>query len=239
MKQQIRKCAFETNSSSMHSLVLMKNEGYYTPEEMMAGIYLHKDRETGEENCVWEPWDFNMTFGRSPFKVLSTFADKWLYACASLVGSYNDNQYKQLVKIAKKHVPNLKKIKLPKTTGSIPNKEAEGHADDEYFQEYGMTEEELVEFLMKKEKAWGFEIEYWETSMGYWCYDQPFTGSVDEDILSGCLRKSGTSLEEFLTNKKYIVIQDGDEYCVFDDLKECGLIDREAIEKEYPSYGEY
>ena len=37
-------------------------------------------------------------------------------------------------------------------------------------------------------------------------------------------------LKEFLTNKKYVVIQDGDEYCIWKDLIDCGLIDKKVIE---------
>ena len=113
MKRQIRRNVFETNSSSMHSLVIMKQEEKYTPEEISKGVYLHKDIDTGESCCVWEPWDHEMDFGRAPFRVLGTFADKWLYACASLVNEYNDKTYKELVKLAIKYVPGLKKIKLP------------------------------------------------------------------------------------------------------------------------------
>ena len=31
-------------------------------------------------------------------------------------------------------------------------------------------------------------------------------------------------------NKKYIIIQDGDEYCIWKDLIDCGLIDKKVIE---------
>ena len=44
----------------------------------------------------------------------------------------------------------------------------EEHKDDEYFQKYGKTEDELVEYLTQKEKDWGIEtIEYWEGDNGY------------------------------------------------------------------------
>ena len=44
------------------------------------------------------------------------------------------------------------------------------------------------------------------------------------------LEKYNISLKEFLTNKKYVVIQDGDEYCIWKDLIDCGLIDKKVIE---------
>lgn len=41
MKRQIRRNVFETNSSSMHSLTVMKRDDKYTPEEILEGLYLH------------------------------------------------------------------------------------------------------------------------------------------------------------------------------------------------------
>lgn len=236
MKRQIRRNVFETNSSSMHSLTVMKRNDKYTPEEIMEDIWLSDDRETGEEDCVWNIWnESSLKFGRSPFRVLGTFREKWLYACASLVHDYNDNVYKELVEIALKYIPNLKKIKLPKTSESYANKDDEKNKDSEYCQKYGKTEDELAEYLMQKEKDWDMEIEYWESSSGYWHYDTPFTGYVDSNILSGFLKSEGITLEEYLTNKKYVVIQDGDEYCEYDNFKKAGLIDMSIIDHEYPN----
>lgn len=234
MKREIRRNVFETNSSSMHSLTVMKRDDKYTPEEILDGLYLHTDEDTGEEDCVWEPWDDDMKFGRSPFRALGTFTDKWLYACASLVNDYNDDTYKELVALALKYIPGLKRIKLPMTNDSFIDKNHEEHKDDKYCQKYGKTEDELAEYLMEKEKDWGIEIEYWESSNGWWHYNKPFTGYVDVDILSGFLENEGISLEEYLINKKYVVIQDGDEYCYWNDMKQIGLVNLNAIDHEYP-----
>jgi hypothetical protein len=213
----------------------MKKSDQYTPNEILDEIYLHKDRETGEDGCVWEPWDHDMDFGRSPFRALGTFTDKWLYACASLVRDYNDDTYKELEAIAFKYIPGLKKIVLPTTNDSIANKDHEKHKDDEYYQKYGKTEDELAEYLMQKEEDWGIEVDYWETDNGWWHFKKPYTGYVDEDILSGFLKKEGITIEEYLINKKYVVIQDGDEYGYYGDMKKAGLINMDAIDHEYPA----
>ena len=234
MKRQIRRSVFETNSSSMHSLTVMKRDDKYTPEEILEDIYLHDDRETGEKDCVWEPWDNDLEFGRSPFRALGTFTDKWLYACASLVRDYNDDTYKELVALAMKYIPNLKKIKMPMIDDSFADKDDEAHKNDEYHQKYGKTEDELAEYLMQKEEDWGIEIEYWKTSNGWWHFNKPCTGYVDENILSGFLEKEGITLEEYLINKKYVVIQDGDEYCYWSDMKKAGLVNMDMIDHEYP-----
>ena len=238
MKRQIRRGVFETNSSSQHSLCIMKKDEHYTSEEILEEIYLCEDKENGEDKCVWNIWDHDLEFGRSPFRALGTFTDKWLYACASLVHDYNDETYKELVALALKYIPGLKKVELPTTSDSCADKDDEEHKDDEYFQKYGKTEDELVEYLTQKEKDWGMEIDYWKSSSGYWHYDRPYTGYVDENILGGFLEKEGITLEEYLTNKKYVVIQDGDEYGYFGDMKRSGLINLDAIDHEYSiSYG--
>lgn len=234
MKRQIRIGVFETNSSSMHSLVVTKQNDKYTPDEILEGVYLGKDVETGEEQCVWRIWDSDLEFGRSPFRALGTFVDKWTYACASLVHNYNDKVYKELVSLAYKYIPGLKRIELPMTTDSCADKDDDQHGDSTYAQKYGKTEAELVKYLTEKEKDWEIEIEYWKSSNGYWHYKKPFTGYVDENILSGFLKDENISLEEFLTSKKYVVIQDGDEYCYWSDMKKTGLINMKAIEHEYP-----
>ena len=234
MKRQIRRNVFETNSSSMHSLTVMKRADKYTPEEILNEIYLCKDQDTGKEASVWKPFDHDLEFGRSPFRALGTFTDKWLYACASLVHDYNDDIYKELVALALKYIPGLIRIELPMDSGSIADKNDEEHKDNDFYQNYGKTEEELQEYLSQKEKDWGFEIKYWKSSSGYWHYNKPYTGYVDENILSGFLEKECISLEEYLISKKYVVIQDGDEYCYWNNMKRIGLINMNKIDHEYP-----
>ena len=235
MKTQIRMGVFETNSSSMHSLCVMKNEGKYTPQEITHDMWLWDDSKTGEKNCIWKPNERDMYFGRSPFRALASFSDKWLYACASLVGKYNDDTYKELLRIVKKYVPTLKEIKLPERCEYIPNKDNEEYNADNYYTE-GMTEEELNKYLFEKEKQYEIDtINYWTDSENeYWKFNVPDTGSVDEDILSGFLKEENITLEDFISNKKYVVIQDGDETCYFSGMKEAGLINMDAIDHEYP-----
>lgn len=230
MKRQIRTNVFETNSSSMHSLTVMKINQYYTEEEILNDIYLHNE----EGKCVWEIWDQELDFGRS-FRALGTFKEKWLYACASLICDYKDDIYKELVTLALKYVPGLEEIKFPMNLNKFADKNDEEHKNDEYYQKYGKTEEELQEYLLQKEKDWGLETEYWKSSNGYWYYKEPYTGYVDENILSTFLKYENISLEEFLINKKYVVIQDGDEYCYWDDIKKTGLINMDMIDHEYPN----
>lgn len=239
MKRQIRHGVFETNSSSTHSLTVIKRNDKYTPDEILDDIYLSKRNVNGKDVYVWEIYnDEDLIFGRSPFRALRSFADKWKYACASLVSEYQDEVYKELEDVALRYIPGLNKIVMPTTTKSFPDKEDERFTDDYYVKTYGRTEDELAEYLMEKEEVWNMEIEYWKSPEGYWCFDKPFTGYVDKNILSGFLQKENISIEDFLINKKYVVIQDGDEYCYWDDMKKSGLVNMDAINYEYTE-GDY
>lgn len=170
MKIKIRKSVFETNSSSMHNLVVKKEDGRYTDEELRDDIWI-------DDDGVWDiSWRDELYYGRSPFDCLGTFASKTKYAIASICS--NSDDFDEIKKIFMKYIPECKEIKLP---------------ENEYF---------------------------------------PY-GYVDDDILSGFLEENQITLEEFLANKKYVIIVDGDEYCIWNSLKESGLVDLNQIEKEY------
>lgn len=178
--RQIRNSVFETNSSSMHSLVIKKNSEYYSEQELYTNIWLH--------DGVWRIYDSeDITFGRYPFRCLETFEAKVRYAIASLCcwKSDPDEIFNNIQALVTEIIPECHLIQLPK----------------EY---YYSDDEEHISY-----------------------------GSVDENILTPFLKKTGITLKEFLTNKKYIVIVDGDEYCIWDSLKDSGLINMDEIEKEY------
>lgn len=177
MKRQIRRNVFETNSSSMHSLVIKKCNEYYTEDELREDLWLDKYN-------IWDIWiDDRIRFGRSPFGCLSTFESKVRYAIASLCGYKNDAAitFEEINSIVMEVIPECACIKLP--------------------------------------------VNHWDDTIYY--------GSVDEDILTPFLKEENISLKEFLINKKYVVIVDGDEYCIWDSLKESGLVNIDEIEKEY------
>lgn len=80
MKRVVRRGVFETNSSSMHSIVVTNND--------------IKNISTKDYFWVWKApcndkisfWRSDIEFGRSPFDILSTAYDKIKYAYASLFG---------------------------------------------------------------------------------------------------------------------------------------------------------
>lgn len=76
-----------------------------------------------------------------------------------------------------------------------------------------------------KDYVWDSEVkDYVET-------DDPIPnyGGTDDYQIEGWLKKYNVSLEEFLTNKRYIVVVDGDEYAIYDHIKKSGLFDTSKI----------
>lgn len=86
--------------------------------------------------------------------------------------------------------------------------------------------DEFVDFKFDKiDYVWDSEVEdYVET-------DDPIPnyGGTDDYQIEGWLKHYNISLEEFLTNKRYIVVVDGDEYCVWSNIKNSGLVDVKKI----------
>ena len=203
MKRQIRRGVFETNSSSMHSLVVKKVSEYFTEQEVRDSMYVN------DEGMIHIYHD-DMYYGRSPFQVLTSVKDKAFYTLASMCKHKNDAVYNIVCATIRSYIPEFKDFDL--------SFRAETH-DKKYYTKEAMNE-------------WFGKDNYVEVGDQYvcWGYD---VGSVDEDILTGFLNKEGIGIAEFLKNKRYIVIVDGDEYCIYKDMKRCGLINKNEIEKEY------
>lgn len=147
---QIRGNCFETNSSSIHSLAILKNPPEQKETDITDGFYINK-------NGTWDTSDEDWYFGRAPFRIMSTFCEKVKYAWAS-------TENEEVFDIVKELIPKIKKIKHPSFCGT------------------------------------------------------------DDYQLNGWLKKYNISLREFLTNNRYIVICDGDEYCIWEDMINCGII---------------
>lgn len=57
----------------------------------------------------------------------------------------------------------------------------------------------------------------------------PNYGGTDDYQIEGWLKSYNVSLEEFLTDKRYIVVVDGDEYNCWFHIKDSGLVDTSKI----------
>lgn len=58
----------------------------------------------------------------------------------------------------------------------------------------------------------------------------PDSYGVDDAVLISWMKTYNFDLREFLFNKKYVVIVDGDEYCIWQSMLESGIIDKNALE---------
>lgn len=192
MKRVIRKGVFETNSSSMHSIVVMKND--VNIENQNDNVWI-KDGKL-------QVFNSDLRFGRSPFEILSTAERKLHYAMASSAltllhvakdGNYDEyfsNKLREFDSIASKVFENCVGIDYP----TIPN---------------------------------GRNGRKWEQ------FDFGYVDHDSSELLTHFLDKEGISLYEFVSNPKYIVVIDGDEYCVLNTMKHSGLININNIEREY------
>lgn len=204
MKRQIRQNVFETNSSSMHSLVVKKNSEYFTEQEVKDDLWV------SENGLIDLPYN-DMYYGRSPFQVLSSFREKMFYVIASMCNFKGDLVYNEVKELVRSYIPHFTDFDTELETHSCSTR---------YW-----TQDE-----MKKCYGEGNYIRK-DDYFVYWNYA---LGGVDEDILTGFLEKENITITEFITNKRYVVIVDGDEYCIYKDMKRNGLINMDNIEKEYP-----
>jgi hypothetical protein len=65
-------------------------------------------------------------------------------------------------------------------------------------------------------------------------YRRYYTIGTDDSMLGSWLKQANIDLVEFLTNKNIIVICDGDEYCIWSDMKNMGLVNTTNIKLSLP-----
>lgn len=228
MKRQIRRGCFETNSSSMHSLVVTKEDSHFTPKECEDSVWvwngkLHMDL-SGE-----------MEFERSPFDVLRSFNDKLRYAIASLCGGYCKREDADKI-FDEQFLPIIKEV-LPEVC-EVEFREGERHVfyDDDGNEIEPKWDHQTMEpyYIDKNGKKKEADDEWIEDGRDYGYVDHQSVG-----LLKGFLKNEGITLKEFLTNKKYIVIIDGDETDTFGKLKKAKLINTDEIVRQYPPSSSY
>ena len=214
----IRSDAFETNSSSMHSVVIMKDDGRrYTEEEYSRSMYINDD---GAYDLIDEE---ELEFGRAPFRVLVAPGDKVKYAIASLCGPLSEQKDKANAKLAEiteimhKHFPKLTQINLP--TGLV---RLWKDRDDNLYEPWETAVDD--DGVRRAVNDTGDRVRV-EIDQDF--YDKICYGYVDhqsELLLQNFLKDTGTSLEDFLTMPKYIVLVDGDEYYEGEKLAHYGIL---------------
>ena len=253
MKMQIRTGMFETNSSSMHSLLIMKNRQTMTQKEIRDEFYL--DEDWHKDNTLRLD-SYGNDYGRG-FDVLASFRDKLSYALASMCGScYSLKSYIQGGDTFHEvFEPLLKKlVGVDKVEMYWDSENFHVYSDsvtEDLEQDYTTYEEVPYEDLIHNEN-WnkeGHEDEdYYEKicrsgrkQEEIWL-DVPKFGSVDHQsvgLFQRFLEKYNITLEDYLIRKDIIVIIDGDEYYLFDTMVNAGIVDKNAIEVKYPKNEPY
>lgn len=127
------------------------------------------------EDGVWKLAEYDIEFGRSPFRVLGTPEGKARYALAC----HHSENIDEILAIMQEIYPEMKRIDLPKDEYSDDGIN-HGYVDD-----------------------WG-------------------------------VLPSDVPLREFILNKKYVIISDGDEYCVWNEFKRTPLFNQEAYPNDKP-----
>lgn len=180
-------------------IIKKRNEVFETNSSAMHSIVVtNKDEKYPEEKLKRSVWIWDgelkfdvedLNFGRTPFEVLTTFYDKLRYAIPSLFSKYNGTPYD------KKNNPVYADPKWNELMTIL----------EKYFKDFNM--------IQLPETYW-FKDENTDEYQMYFGYIE-----TDMSLVERFLDKENISLEEFLTNRKYIIIVDGDEYCIFKTLK--------------------
>lgn len=240
MKIQVRNGAWETNSSSMHSLLIMKKRQTMTQAEIRDEFYLDEDWNKERENILrLDSWDND--FGRE-FRVLTSFRDKLSYAMAAMLGNcYNLKSY---IKAGNEFMYTFEPM-LKKLAGVD---EVEMPMESEFFRVYSDTVTDDVEQDYETYEEVPYEDLVYDETKEYGRYKEvcksgrkqtgiylevPKFGSIDHQssgLFQRFLRKYGITIEEYLIRKDIIVIVNGDEDNVLGHMMDCNLLNKEGIQ---------
>ena len=229
MKIQVRNDVFETNSSSMHSIAIVKPENlkgsaadYYGWQLTGEWIKPGKDVEVNHP-CVMD--DESITFERWPFRILSTMYEKAQYAIASYG---TEEAFKEISEICKERTghglktPTERKDQFFYTTGLSQDEDGTWHiTDDHLLSEYDVEYDDEKDdyFRLDEEGNKVYDVTAYRD-------DVPYYGYVDHQsmgMLQSFLKKHELTLKDFLLDPKCIVIIDGDEYCAWQKMFDAGL----------------
>lgn len=232
MKKQIRNGVFETNSSSMHSIIVTKNDVHIKPEEMKDRFnYLYVDKN-GVLDLRYS--EISEGYGRSPFQLLFSFKDKLMYCmCHDLGYIYATNpEFSEIISkyedICKKYIEGFKKFDLY-THEIMIYKDKNGNVVPEYKIFYDDDDEGKLCYYSDNEI-----IFINEDDLDF--QDVPDIGMIDHQsqyLLDHVLKQENIDVEEFLTNKKYVIVIDGDEYMKFTEIENSILWNKNNVVRKY------
>lgn len=241
MKHVIRSSCFETNSSSMHSVVVTKSKEKVTPDNILwdrnnptidDGVYICLDGK-------WSLQDVDKGYGRYPFRILTSFEDKFKYSLCEYLGNmYEDDPrwektIDQFYEIAEELIPGFKDfyfhtkdvdIYLDADGNDIPHCKL-------IYKDWDEEKDRAVYYYRDKDDNPHDAIFDEENYL-----EMPDIGMIDHQsmgLLKNFLKEKNITLKDFLTSKKYIIVIDSDETCDFERYKRCGLINMNYIIEIY------
>ena len=239
MKIQIRNSVFETNSSSMHSIAIVKPENLKGAPVDYYGWQLTNEWLKPEVSVEICRNDDSLTFDRWPFQILSTMFEKAQYAIASYG---TDEKFNEISKICKDRTGHA--LKRPHkqtrtyfiTTGLTEEQIENAEIPEDHILNYcDVTWDPAKQALCHVDKAENvfYDIDYfWNEAVDYGSIDHQSIG-----LLQAFLAKHKITLEEFLVNPQYVVIIDGDEYCAWPKMFEAGVCLKENfVDSGLPNY---
>lgn len=220
---------YETNSSSAHACVCMSESNLLTKEELYEQIYLTKYGEL----CLL---DVGYGFDRG-FRVLTSFSEKLDYVICEYCGSYFEDDpafedtYNSLLEIVKEIIPEV-------TGFHVYKKDVDIYIDEDGNQifrrdlEYEYYDSENDRYIYSyKDKTGAKKIANVDKE-NY--LEVPNIGAIDHQsagMLKHYLESRSISIKEFLLNKRYIIICDGDERDDLDKMIEAKIIDMSRIKE--------
>ena len=235
----IRRSCFETNSSSQHSIVVTTNDCHVTTEELSNHDYSNPEWVYLGKDGTLDPWGVCNGYGRSPFEILATFEDKLKYALCEFLGykHIDDPEYNEIFdefhSIVKEVLPEFSHFDI-RTREEDIWLDQNGNIVPHKFLTYEDWDNENKREIYSYKDENGEEHEAIFDEENY--MEEPDIGQIDHQsagMLKNFLKDRNISLKEFLTNKRYIVVVDGDEIDEFSKLKYSGLIDMDFIIEEY------
>lgn len=245
MKLVIRNNIFNTNSSSEHVIAITKNDSHVTPEELtiseINGEYNHNCVYVSNDGQLWMS-DVERGYGRE-FNFLTTFEDKLQYAMCEYLGDlYGDEQkfadmMDVFTAIAKDVIPGFKEFNIRKVEKDIyldtSGNEIPHNRLKYQFGEYDSNHNWVDHYTYIDPNGNEKEAVIDENHV----LEVEDIGLIDHQsvgMLTNFIKNKGITLKEFLTNKKYVIITDGDETCNWPKLKQSGMFDLSTIVEEYP-----